>query len=354
MLHELHLTRDRLGAAALDEAPRTQPVDSGHDHRTGPLGADATKQIDRDGPPPIGRSPRRGRWPWLAGILVAVLLVAGGLGAWVFTAGPLAEVAVPAVAGKQQGRAVDAIQQAGLHARVTEVFSEHVARGVVVSASPRPGKDARKSSTVTLTVSKGAERYAVPPVIGQSEAGARTAIAKAHLRVGKVTHAYDETVPSGKVVGADPAGGSAQKPHTKIDLVISKGKQPIEIADVTGQPKAVAEQTLTDAGFTVRFGAAQHSDAVASGDVISQDPPDGTGHKGDEIQLVVSEGPVMVTVPKVVGMSASAAKDKLESLGFKVKTSYPLLIPVLFRVQGQSVDATTQAPKGSTITIDVV
>jgi serine/threonine-protein kinase len=37
-----------------------------------------------------------------------------------------------------------------------------------------------------------------------------------------------------------------------------------------------------------------------------------------------------------------------------VKTSYPLLVPVLFQVQGQSVKPNTQAPKGSTITIDVV
>ncbi|MFC6706395.1 Stk1 family PASTA domain-containing Ser/Thr kinase [Flexivirga alba] len=353
MLHELHLTRDRLGSAALDQAPRTQPLDRPDDHATGPLDADSTQHIGRGGPPPIGRTRRR-RWPWVAGILLVVLLIAGGLGAWAFTAGPLGTVSVPTVAGKKQGRAVDAIQHAGLHVRVTQVFSEKVARGVVVSATPGAGDDARKNSTVTLTVSKGAERYTVPSVVGQTEAAARTAITSAHLKVGKVTHAYDETTASGKVAQVAPDGGSTQKPGTKVDLVISKGKQPIDIADVTGRPKADAEQTLTDAGFTVTFGAAQHSDTVASGDVISQNPPNGVGHRGDKIQLVVSEGPVMVSVPEVVGMSAGAAKTKLEDLGFQVKTNYPLLVPVLFQVQGQSVKADTQAPKGSTITIDVV
>lgn len=353
MLHELHLTRDRLGAAALDQPPRTQSADPADDHVTGPLDADSTQHFDRGSPPPVDRSRRR-RWPWVAGTLVAVLLVVGGLGAWAFTSGPWGKVSVPTVAGKQQGRAVDAVQHVGLHARVTQVFSEKVARGVVVSASPGAGDEARKNSTVTLTVSKGAERYTVPSVVGRSEAAARTALKKAHLRVGKVTRAYDEKAAKGKVARADPDSGSTQKPRTKVNLVISKGKQPIKITDVTGQSEADAKQTLTDAGFAVSFGAQQHSDTVGRGDVISQNPPNGTGHKGDEIQLVVSKGPVMVNVPKVVGMSSGAAKDKLEGLGFTVKTSYPLLVPVLFQVQGQSVKANTKAPKGSTITIDVV
>ncbi|WP_188835640.1 Stk1 family PASTA domain-containing Ser/Thr kinase [Flexivirga endophytica] len=380
MLHELHLTRDRLGSGALDAPPRTQPADRGScgvpdgcsgdpakysgersggetswggEHDTGPMAADSTQHFDRGGPPSAGRTGRR-RWPWIAGILVVVLLIAGGLGAWAFTAGPLGKVTVPTVAGERQGRAVDAIQGAGLHARIQQVFSEKVARGVVVSASPHAGNDARKNSTVTLTVSKGPERYTVPSVVGRSEAAARNAIEKAHLRVGKVSHAYDEKVAEGKVARVDPSGGSAQKPKTTVDLVVSKGKRPIDIADVTGQPSADAKQTLTDAGFTVTFGPEQHSDTVAKGDVISQDPPNGTGHKGDAIQLVVSKGPVLVTVPKVIGMSSGAAKEKLEGLGFQVKTSYPLLVPVLFQVQGQSVKADTQAPKGSTITIDVV
>lgn len=353
MLHALHRTRDRLGSSVLDETPRVAAGAAG-EHDTGPLSAHSTRQIDRTGPPPPEHTGRR-RWPWVAGILALVLLVAGGLGGWAFTAGPFGTVAVPTVAGQQQGRAVSAIQDAGLHARVQQAFSEKVARGVVVSADPGAGADARKNSTVTLTVSKGPERYTVPSVVGRSEAAARAAIGKAHLAVGTVTQAYDEKIATGKVVRADPEGGSAQKRGTQVDLVISKGRQPIDIADVTGQSKADAQQTLRDAGFTVTFGPEQHSDTVAKGDVISQTPAGGgTGHRGDSIQLVVSQGPVMVTVPKVIGMSSGAAKDKLEGLGFTVKTHYPLLVPVLFQVQGQSVKADTQAAKGSTITIDVV
>ena len=353
LLRELIATRNRLSNEVLGQVPPTESAARSRSHDTGPLAESRTQHFDRDRVAPVAHRRRR-RWPWIAGVLVALLVVVGGVGGWALTAGPLGRVAVPTVAGVAQGRAVSAIQHAGLHAKVRQIFSEKVAKGVVVSSTPRSGVDARKNSTVTLTVSKGPERFTVPSLVHKSQQAARAAIGRAHLRVGTVTTAYDEQVPAGKVVSADPAGGTAQKRGTPIDLVVSKGKQPIDIPDVTGQAKDDAKQQLVDAGFTVTFGAEQNSDTVPAGDVISQDPSDGTGHKGDRVQLVVSKGPVMVTVPKVIGMSSGAAKDKLESLGFQVKTSYPLLVPVLFQVQGQSVKPFAQAPKGSTITIDVV
>ncbi|MBB2892294.1 Stk1 family PASTA domain-containing Ser/Thr kinase [Flexivirga oryzae] len=353
LLQELLATRARLSNDVLAEVPQTEQLATAGSHETGPLAASRTQHFDRDGLPSTGRARRR-RWPWIAGILVALLVVVGGVGGWALTAGPLGRVAVPTVAGVAQGRAVSAVQHAGLHAKVRQVFSEKIAKGVVVSSDPRSGGEARKNSTVTLTVSKGPERFTVPSLVGKTEAAARAAIHRSHLTVGTVTTAYDEQVHAGRVVSVDPDGGTAQKRDTKIDLVVSKGKQPIDIPDVTGQPKDDAKQQLTDAGFTVTFGAGQNSATVPAGDVIRQDPSSGTGHKGDRIQLVVSKGPVMVTVPKVIGMSSGAAKDKLEALGFHVKTNYPLLVPVLFQVQGQSVKPLSQAPEGSTITIDVV
>ena len=63
------------------------------------------------------------------------------------------------------------------------------------------------------------------------------------------------------------------------------------------------------------------SDEVPSGDVISQDPPTGPLTKGDEVSLVSSKGPVLVTVPNVRAMGISAARDALTEAGFKVKTT---------------------------------
>ncbi|NNG39842.1 Stk1 family PASTA domain-containing Ser/Thr kinase [Flexivirga sp. ID2601S] len=352
-LRELRAVRAGLTPEALDAAPRASvPAPDDHE-RTDPLRPGSTQQISRSGPPPVARTGRR-RWPLFGGLLAALLLVVGGVGGWAFTSGPLGSVDVPAVVGKQQGVAVDTVQRAGLHTKVQQVFSETAAAGTVVSTTPGAGDGQRKTDAVVLRVSKGPERYDVPSLVGKSEADARRAITDAHLKVGSVTQAYDESTPSGQVASTIPSGGSSQKPGTAVDVVVSKGKQPVTVPDVTGSPKSDAEQQLTAAGLKVTYGPEQNSDSVAKGDVISQSPSDGNLFKGDSVQLVVSKGPVMVTVPKVVGKSPGDAKAELEQLGFQVKTTYPLLVPVLFQVQGQSVDAGSQAPKGSTITIDVV
>lgn len=353
-LDRLRAVRAQLAPESLDAAPQPtaqHPDDRSH---TDPLGAGSTRHIPRSGSSAPARSGRRRRRPVILALLLAVVLLLGGGGAWAFTAGPLGSVTVPTVAGKKQGSAVQAVQHAGLHAQVRQAFSETVAAGTVISSSPSAGDSSRKTDAVTLTVSKGPERHTVPSLAGRTEAAAKSAITDAHLKVGSVSQAYDATVPSGKVVRTSPAAGSSLKPNTSVDVVVSKGKQPVTVPDVTGSSKADAEKQLTDAGLKVSYGTEQHSDDVAKGDIISQTPADGTLFAGDTVTLVVSKGPVMVTVPKVVGMSTNKAKQTLEKLGFTVKTHYPLVIPVLNTVQGQSVNAGKQAAKGSTITIDVV
>ncbi|MDN4176053.1 PASTA domain-containing protein, partial [Nocardioides sp. SOB77] len=63
-----------------------------------------------------------------------------------------------------------------------------------------------------------------------------------------------------------------------------------------------------------------HSDDVAEGDVISQDPVDGTLFRGDTVGLVVSRGPELVEVPNVRASGVDAAREELEALGFDVDT----------------------------------
>ena len=48
---------------------------------------------------------------------------------------------------------------------------------------------------------------------------------------------------------ADRADGGHFRPGDTVTLVVSKGPEPIEVPDVTGDTVAVAMQTLRDAGF---------------------------------------------------------------------------------------------------------
>lgn len=310
-----------------------------------------TNPLDNVAPPP--EPPQRRRRRPLAILAVALLLVVALVG-WGLTLGPFGPTTVPNVAGTAQGAALEKIQQANLRTSVSETFSEDVPKGRVVATHPSGGDDLRKQSTVEVLVSKGPERFTVPVVGGKTLAQARAALGKASLEAGDVTREYDEKVPEGKIVSSSPAAGSPQRKGTSVDLVVSKGPEPITIPDVSGETEEDATSALEDLGFEVKTGTPVHHDSIPKGSVVSTSPAiSETATKGDTITIVLSKGPEMVTVPNVVDKKADDAKRTLEALGFEVKLSR-FFGGIFNQVRDQSIKAGTSVRKGSTITLSVV
>ena len=97
-----------------------------------------------------------------------------------------------------------------------------------------------------------------------------------------------------------------------------------------------------------------HSDEVAAGNVISQDPPSGNLTKGDEVALVESQGPVLVTVPNVRAMGIRKAEETMKAAGFSTRSKKATNYLGLGYVVTSSPGGGDQAPKGSTITLYLV
>lgn len=329
-------------------------------------------QANRPGPspagpprPPAGAGPRAGgahpasravvrrRRGLLIGALIAALLIGGG-SAWWFTAGPGGTVTVPNVAKQPKGQAVDAIKAAGLRPRLTEVFSEDVAKGTVVSTQPSGGADQRKSDSVVLRVSKGPQRFTVPQVVGVDQAAATATLKENSLVLGPVTQEFSETVETGKVIRSEPSTGDQVKQNAPVSLVISKGRQPIAVVDVSNQPFEAAQTTLTGLGLKVEKAPEAFHDTVPAGSVISQTPAPGTNlFKDDAVTLTVSKGPEMIPVPPVLNQTSGQAKSALETAGFTVKID-KVFGGLFDTVRGQNPPAGTKLRKGSTVAIQVV
>ncbi|GAA2038791.1 Stk1 family PASTA domain-containing Ser/Thr kinase [Terrabacter terrae] len=304
---------------------------------------------------PVGahdRSRRRRRWPlWLA---AGLLVLAGGTAGWWFTAGPGGSTTVPAVVGQQLAEARGALQRSSLGAEETQEFSETEAKGLVLQVDPGAGTELGKQSTVRLVVSKGRERYAVPQLVGVKVGDLGSALSPLTLRLGDTSKAWSETVPAGVVISQDPAPGTSVKRNTSVSVVVSRGRQPIDVPTVTGTSFEAASAAVTKAGLVVVRAPDVNSDTVPSGQVVSQSPDQGTLHRGDSVKLVVSKGPVMVQVPNVVGRASGDAEKALTDLGFTVKKEAGLFGPVFDLVQHQSVKGGDSAPKGSTIVLTIV
>jgi beta-lactam-binding protein with PASTA domain/tRNA A-37 threonylcarbamoyl transferase component Bud32 len=282
--------------------------------------------------------------------LLALILVAGAAAWWFFAA---ATTAVPRVAGSTTIVAERALTQAHLDALVVSSFDETVKPGVVIATDPPAERDVHRGTTVTLTVSKGPERYRVPKVVGRTQAEAEQRLTDARLTLGKVGQAFSETVPQGQVISTSPAEGTSVKRATSVALVTSKGRQPIQLQSWAGKPADQAVKALTGAKLKVDATRQDFSDTVPNGSVISQSPATGTLFQGDQVTLVVSKGPQTVAVPEVIGKQEEEATSILKGLGFQVKIERAFG-GFFGTVRLQSIDPGTKAPKGATITLTVV
>lgn len=301
-------------------------------------------------PPAATTGPRRRRL--LLPVLLLLLALGAGAGWW-FLLGPGATTVVPKVATLQLTDAQDALAANHLVGSVTEVFDETVPKGQVISSAPAAGASLHRGDTVALTTSKGQERYAAPALVKTKAADAKAVLAGVNLALGTSTPAYDETIPEGSIVSQDPPAGTAMKRGAPVSIVVSKGREPIPIADWRGKPMADAVAALTKAGLKVTQGTPANSDTVAKGNVLEQSPVKGTLFKGDTVTLVESKGPVLVQVPNVVSMQRTKAVKALEALGFRVNVEN-LFGGFFGTVRFQDPAGGSMAPKGSTVTIRVV
>ncbi|HIT76246.1 MAG TPA: Stk1 family PASTA domain-containing Ser/Thr kinase [Candidatus Avipropionibacterium avicola] len=283
--------------------------------------------------------------------LLLVLVLAGGAaisGWWVVTNRP---IAVPRVANLDQDQASTALADARLEVTLGDrEFSETVPKGKVIRTDPEAGAELPPGSPVTLVVSRGPERYEVPPLVGEKLTDVKAALTANKLKLGKVTEVWDEKVAKGVVIKASGKPGDKVRRGTTIDLTVSKGREPIEIADWTGKSAAEAKQALEKLGFTVKITQENH-DSVESGKVIRQDPGKGTGHRGDTVTLVESKGPVMVTVPNIRNMKVDEAEALLKKAGFVVKKSQVVPLAPLGIAHRTDPEGGTKARKGATITL---
>jgi 6-phosphogluconolactonase len=101
----------------------------------------------------------------------------------------------------------------------------------------------------------------------------------------------------------------------------SKTAAPVAVPNVVNTTQASASTAITGAGLVVGTVAMQSSSTAASGTVISENPAAATSvAPGSTINLVISSGPAMVSVPNNVGVTQAAATTAITGAGLTVGT----------------------------------
>jgi len=279
----------------------------------------------------------------VAAVVVMALVVIGST--WWVTVGRYTDS--PELLNQSRAQAEAIAQREGFEIFYGDgAYSETAPKDVVLSQNPPAGQRIVKGGTITLSLSLGPERYPVPDISGMELSAAKAELDSVKLKLKQGTKQYSDTVPEGVVISTDPKPDTSLKPGDTVTVVVSKGRAPITVPDLSGLNINDARAKLQQLGLS----AVEHykeSDQPRD-TVIGQSPKAGTGaEKDDEIKIDVSEGPSQVTVPRVVDLPCDQAQQVLKQAGLNPRLG---LIPTGI-VRQQNPQENTPVPPGSEVQI---
>jgi len=276
-------------------------------------------------PPPKAARPRssRRRRRFVIAAVVLLLLAASTIGGIKFAHYVNRHYFshVPKVTGETRAAAVARLEQAGYQVppeKVYSAYSNTVAKGRVINTDPPAGEQLTTGKEVALTVSSGPKLYAIPRVRGDSYDAALDALTRLGLTIADTPRKrYDDTVPTGDVVGTSPPVGHQVSEQQTITIITSLGPPIVKVPSIPqGTPVDEAKHTLRKSAGKFNVDTQEEfNDAVGVGEVVRIEPSD-HAVKGSTITVTVSKGPEMVKVPSIhMGMSVAQAEEAIQEAG---------------------------------------
>ena len=256
-------------------------------------------------------------------VIVLVLAAIGGTAGWWWFAGPGSYWSVPkpddvtcdanagtecSLTGADWATYESTLKALGIPYKTHKEYSDDVAEGKIISSSVNKTKavvdsriSKRANQELTVVVSKGVRMATIPKDILDANSANGKDPLNALKKAGFDNVKHDE---SKDEYSMDTPQGVAL---TMPNIV---GKTQDEMQAALGELKLTANVTE------------QYDDKVEAGQVISASQEAGAQLKwGDSVDVVISKGPEMATIPSgLVGKQESAVTKTLEGLGFEVKT----------------------------------
>ena len=168
--------------------------------------------------------------------------------------------------------------------------------------------------------------FVVPDLSGVAEAEARNSIATNEWEI-IIRAERTNDVEFGFVIRTEPAAGKSLQQGDALVMYVSEGAPLGVLVEVVGDSREVAVGKLTNQGLTVSA-TEEPSDSVPIGNVISwtvaKQPSLVAGDQVLQdtlINIVVSSGPALRTVPLIVGLKLEEATALVTELGLVLGSS---------------------------------
>lgn len=159
---------------------------------------------------------------------------------------------------------------------------------------------------------------AVPRVLDLVQAEAEARLTEVGLRGRVIETEPHPDAPAGTVIWQDPPPAVEAPAGAIVRLTISRGPSTRPIPDVVGLDAALAGEILQAGGFQIG-----RVDSIAAlsdlGTIVVTRPAAGVARApGASVALVVSQGPAVIPVPNVVGLTHREAWARLDEAGLHV------------------------------------
>lgn len=232
-------------------------------------------------------------WVWVMGVLAVIGFIIGMyLSATVLARG---EIVVPNIVEMSEGDARNTLAKANLTLEVVKsVNHPTIAKGLIVSQTPKANETVKKQSKIEVQVSDGVVMVDVPNVINSSLLSAEVAFGNVGLLVGEVTRVYHSQISPGQVIQQEPSSGKQIPQGTSVNLIISKGPEPVwvKVPSLTGLNLSQAKSLLESYKLVVGVIQPEESTRYIKDTILRQDPgADSEVLQGSVVNLVISSGP---------------------------------------------------------------
>ena len=172
------------------------------------------------------------------------------------------------------------------------------------------------AASLIWILSRTPATIAIPDVAGQTVAEAKETLKKANFEIGEEKSEASEKVEEGRIIRTDPEAGTTRKEGSKINLVVSSGKQSFQLSNYIGRKSTdvIAELKQKKVPENLIKIEEEESSESEAGTVLRQSPAAGTTYdlsKASTITLTVAKKVTSVAMPSYTGSSLEFTKNNL-------------------------------------------
>ena len=172
------------------------------------------------------------------------------------------------------------------------------------------------AASLIWILSRTPATIAIPDVTGQTVAEAKETLKKANFEIGEEKSEASEKVEEGRIIRTDPDAGTGRKEGSKINLVVSSGKQSFQLSNYIGRKSTdvIAELKQKKVPENLIKIEEEESSESEAGTVLRQSPAAGTTYdlsKASTITLTVAKKVTSVAMPSYIGSSLEFTKNNL-------------------------------------------